>query len=126
MGEGNYSTYILLGGLVLLMFWMTSRTKKRQRAAEEFRDNLGVGQEVMTGSGLFGTIVAVGDARVTLRSGNGADASTSEWLRQAIAKVVEPVQSLDEDVRADAADEPAGDTDGPTKRDIRGSAASDE
>ena len=126
MGEGNYSTYILLGGLVLLMFWMTSRTKKRQRAAEEFRDNLGVGQEVMTGSGLFGTIVAVGDERVTLRSGNGADASTSEWLRQAIAKVVEPVQSLDEDVRADAADEPAGDTDGPTKRDIRGSAASDE
>ena len=87
MGEGNYSTYILLGGLVLLMFWMTSRTKKRQRAAEEFRDNLGVGQEVMTGSGLFGTIVAVGDERVTLRSGNGADASTSEWLRQAIAKV---------------------------------------
>ena len=126
MGEGNYSTYILLGGLVLLMFWMTSRTKKRQRAAEEFRDNLGVGQEVMTGSGLFGTIVAVDDERVTLRSGNGADASTSEWLRQAIAKVVEPVQSLDEDVRADAADEPAGDTDGPTKRDIRGSAASDE
>ena len=126
MGEGNYSTYILLGGLVLLMFWMTSRTKKRQRAAEEFRDNLSVGQEVMTGSGLFGTIVAVEDERVTLRSGNGADASTSEWLRQAIAKVVEPVQSLDEDVRADASDEPAGDTDGPTKRDIRGSAASDE
>ena len=126
MGEGNYSTYILLGGLVLLMFWMTSRTKKRQRAAEEFRDNLGVGQEVMTGSGLFGTIVAVGDERVTLRSGNGADASTSEWLRQAIAKVVEPVQSLDEDVRADASDEPAGDTDGPTERDSRGSAASDE
>lgn len=126
MGEGNYSTYILLGGLVLLMFWMTSRTKKRQRAAEEFRDNLSVGQEVMTGSGLFGTIVAVGDERVTLRSGNGADASTSEWLRQAIAKVVEPVQSLDEDVRADAADEPARDTDGPTVGDIRGSAASDE
>lgn len=126
MGEGNYSTYILLGGLVLLMFWMTSRTKKRQRAAEEFRDNLSVGQEVMTGSGLFGTIVAVDDERVTLRSGNGADASTSEWLRQAIAKVVEPVQSLDEDVRADASDEPAGDTDVPTKRDIRGSAASDE
>ena len=126
MGEGNYSTYILLGGLVLLMFWMTSRTKKRQRAAEEFRDNLSVGQEVMTGSGLFGTIVAVDDERVTLRSGNGADASTSEWLRQAIAKVVEPVQSLDEDVRADASDEPAGDTDGPTERDIRGTAASDE
>ncbi|NKX93390.1 preprotein translocase subunit YajC [Sanguibacter hominis ATCC BAA-789] len=126
MGEGNYSTYILLGGLVLLMFWMTSRTKKRQRAAEEFRDNLSVGQEVMTGSGLFGTIVAVDDERVTLRSGNGADASTSEWLRQAIAKVVEPVQTLDEDGRADASDEPVGDTDGPTERDIRGTAASDE
>ncbi|PFG35671.1 preprotein translocase subunit YajC [Flavimobilis soli] len=127
MGDGNYSTYIFLGALIVLMFWMTSRTKKRQRAAEEFRDNLAVGQEVMTGSGLFGTIVAVDGERVTLRSGTGADASTSEWLRQAVAKVVEPVQEVQGEPDADdAGDTAAGDTDGSTDKDMRGTAASDE
>jgi len=123
MGDGSYSTYIFLGAIIVLMFWMTSRTKKRQRAAEEFRDNLTVGQEVMTGSGLFGTIVAVDGERVTLRSGEGDVASTSEWLRQAVAKVVEPAQETPD------ADEDATrprDTDGPTDRDVRGTAASDE
>jgi len=126
MGDGNYSTYIFLGALIVLMFWMTSRTKKRQRAAEEFRDNLTVGQEVMTGSGLFGTIVAVDGERVTLRSGTGADASTSEWLRQAVAKVVEPVQEVRNEPDADdAGDTAAGDTDGSADKDMRGTAASD-
>lgn len=122
MGEGNYSTIIILVALVAMMWWMSTRTKKRQRAAEEFRENLSVGQEVMTGSGLFGTIVAIDDDRITLRSGNGVAASTSEWLRQAIAKVIEPLDS-DEAAGISQAD---GDTEGTTERDVRGSAATDE
>lgn len=125
MGEGNYSTIIILVALVAMMWWMSTRTKKRQRAAEEFRDNLAVGQEVMTGSGLFGTIVRVDDDRISLRSGSGADASTSEWLRQAIAKVIEPLPE-EADPAAASASDPAGDTSGTTERDVRGSAASDE
>ena len=48
------------------MWLMTSRTRKQQREAADFRANLEVGQEVMTGSGLYGTIVAVDGDTITL------------------------------------------------------------
>lgn len=78
------------------MWLMTSRTRKQQKKAAEFRANLEPGQEVMTGSGLFGTIVAVDDEAVTLETSPGV---TSRWLRPAIAKLVEPPvdDELDED-----------------------------
>ena len=41
------------------MFLMTSRTRKQQREAQNFRATLAPGQEVMTGSGMFGTVVDV-------------------------------------------------------------------
>ncbi|MGO1242071.1 MAG: preprotein translocase subunit YajC, partial [Cellulosimicrobium funkei] len=43
------------------MFLMTSRTRKQQREAQNFRATLAPGQEVMTGSGMFGTVVDVDD-----------------------------------------------------------------
>jgi preprotein translocase subunit YajC len=75
------------------MWLMSSRTRKQQRSAAAFRSNLDVGQEVMTGSGLFGTVVAVDDDIITLESTPG---SRSRWLRAAIAKVVEPPVEDDE------------------------------
>ena len=70
------------------MLWLMSRrTRKQQQEAARFRDNLEAGQEVMTGSGLFGTVVEVEGDRVTLEIAPGV---TSQWLKAAIAKVVEP------------------------------------
>jgi len=71
------------------MFLMTSRTRKQQRQAQSFRANLAPGQEVMTGSGMFGTIVDVDEEAdiVTVESTPG---NQSRWLRAAIAKLVEP------------------------------------
>lgn len=69
------------------MWLMTSRTRKQQRAAADFRANLEVGQEVMTGSGLYGTIVAVDGDTITLESTPG---NQSRWIRAAIAKLVPP------------------------------------
>jgi len=77
---------ILLFGVGMLWF-MSRRTRKQQQEAARFRDNLEAGQEVMTGSGLFGTVVEVEGDRVTLEIAPG---STSQWLKAAIAKVVEP------------------------------------
>ena len=74
--------------LVLGVMWlMTSRTRKQQRAAADFRANLEVGQEVMTGSGLYGTIVDIDGDTVTLESTPG---SRTRWIRAAIAKLVPP------------------------------------
>lgn len=88
---------VLVGG----MFFLTSRsTRKRQAQANSFRDSLAPGQEVMTGSGYFGTIVKVEDDVITLESTPGTQ---SRWLRAAISKVVEPpVDAADEDDTEDS------------------------
>lgn len=87
------------------MWLMTNRTRKQQKKAAEFRNNLAPGQEVMTGSGMFATIVAVEDEIVTLETAPGV---TSRWLRPAIAKLVEPPVVDDElDDEVDEVDEDA-------------------
>ena len=78
--------FILLLAAVAMVF-MTRSSRKRQKEAMSFRDNLAVGQEVMTGSGYFGRIVAVEDDAITLETTPG---NTSRWLRAAIAKLVDP------------------------------------
>lgn len=69
------------------MWYMSTRSRKKQQEAMSFRDNLQIGQEVMTGSGLFGTVVAVEDDVITLESTPG---SQTRWLKAAIAKLVDP------------------------------------
>lgn len=80
--------------VVGVMWLMTNRNRKQQRAAADFRANLAVGQEVMTGSGLFGTIVAVDGDTITLESTPG---NHTRWIRAAIAKVVPVADETDED-----------------------------
>lgn len=81
---------ILIAVLAFAMMWWMSRRSKKQRAeAMSFRDSLETGQEIMTGSGLFGVIVDVEDDRITVESG-GPGGSRTVWLRAAIAKLVDP------------------------------------
>jgi preprotein translocase subunit YajC len=84
------------------MWLMSSRTRKQQKEAANFRANLAPGQDVMTGSGLFGTIVAVEGDVVTIETSPGV---TSRWLRAAVAKLVEPPVADDEDLTGDEYDE---------------------
>lgn len=85
-----------------LLWLMSSRTRKQQREQASFRANLAVGQEVMTASGYFGTVVDVEDDVVVLESTPG---NTSRWLRAAVARVVEP--PADDGSDEDDADEDA-------------------
>lgn len=79
---------IIFAALAFGALWlMSSRSRKQQQQANAFRDNLQIGQEVRTASGMFGTIVAVEDDIITLESVPGSE---SRWLRAAIALVVEP------------------------------------
>jgi len=106
-GSGDIFLYVVLGALVLMMFLGSRRARKQQREAAAFRDSLEVGTEVMTGSGFFGTIVAVDGDRVTLAA---VDGTRSAWIRQAIAKVVEPV--VEDDAPAGSDDVDGTDTPG--------------
>lgn len=85
----DFSLILILALAAGAMFLMTSRSRKAQKEAAAFRTNLAPGQEVMTGSGLFGTIVAVDEEKdiITIESTPG---NQSRWLRAAIAKLVEP------------------------------------
>ena len=91
----DYSFLAILALAFGAMWLMTSRTRKQQKAASEFRANLAPGQEVMTGSGLFATIVDVDDEVITLETSPGV---TSRWLRPAIAKLVEPPVLVDDEL----------------------------
>lgn len=108
-GGSSIFLYVVLGALVLMMFLGSRRARKQQREAAAFRDSLEVGTEVMTGSGFYGTIVAVDGDRITLAS---ADGTRTEWIRQAIAKVVEPVL---EDGTLDGPGTDGTDTAGPSQ-----------
>jgi preprotein translocase subunit YajC len=105
MGNATLLIFLVIaaGGMWLL----TNRQRKQQAAANEFRNNLVAGDEVMTGSGLFGTVVEVEGDVITLESTPG---NRTRWLRAAIAKKIEPVIEAPE-VEADAEDPAIGQAD---------------
>ena len=81
-------SFIIILALAFGAMWlMTNRTRKQQRQAGDFRASLEVGNDVMTGSGLYGTIVALDGDTVTLESTPGNE---TRWIRAAISKLVEP------------------------------------
>ncbi|HEY3437966.1 MAG TPA: preprotein translocase subunit YajC [Actinotalea sp.] len=86
--------------VVVALFFINRKGRSRQNAALEFRANLAPGQEIMTASGLFGTIVAVDEDVITLETSPGV---TSRWVRRAILERVTPPVA-DEDDSADGAD----------------------
>lgn len=97
------------------MWFMTNRGRKQQRQAGDFRANLEVGQEIMTGSGLYGTIVGIDGDTITLESTPG---NRTRWIRAAVSKLVEPPvvdeddeddETYEDDENADAVDDATAD-----------------
>jgi len=89
----DYSFLIIMLLAFAALWFMSSRSRKQQREAADFRTNLALGDEVMTGSGLFGTVTAIEGDVITLESTPG---TSTRWLRAAIAKKVDPVVVEDE------------------------------
>ncbi|CAM5779272.1 preprotein translocase subunit YajC [Cellulomonas persica] len=107
-GGGGYSMYLILILAVVAFWFMSRRTRKQQRAQQEFRNTLEAGDEVMTASGMIGTVVEIEDDAITLESEPGG--GRTRWVRAAIAKKIEPpvvdedeVDDVDDD--ADLSDE---------------------
>lgn len=77
---------LLILALPLLLLWnLTARTRRQQRDLRAVQDVLAPGAEVMTGSGMFATVVDVDDDRVVLETAPGQH---STWDRRAVVKVV--------------------------------------
>lgn len=82
---------IMLAVFGLLIFFMFRRSKKAQQEQQKRRSSLEPGQEVMTGAGIFGTVVSVNheENKVVLELSPG---NTVTVHIQAIGQVIEPTE----------------------------------
>ena len=96
----QYSTLILIALMVVAFYLLIMRPqRKRQQAIAKTLSELVPGNRVMLGSGLFGTVLEVGQRQVVLEISPGNELTV---LKQAVARVV---TEEDEDVEVtDVAD----------------------
>jgi preprotein translocase subunit YajC len=92
---------VTVGLLVLL----TASRRRQQRAQQSLQSKLAPGSEVMTGSGMFATVVSVEDSVVILETAPGQQA---RWDRRAVARVLSTPEDADS---ADAASADAASAD---------------
>ena len=94
-GGGGLINFLLPALLILLVFMMFRKNKKAQQQVQEQRTQMVPGTEVMTNSGIFGTIVSIdadeNKAVLELSPGN-----TATVHLQALTKVVAPVAAEEE------------------------------
>jgi preprotein translocase subunit YajC len=89
MQNSSLSTFMLIALMGLAFYFLIMRPqRKRQQAAQRTMSELEPGARVMLGSGLFGTVISVGEKQVVLEISPGAELTV---LKQAIARVVTDV-----------------------------------
>lgn len=82
----QYSTLILIALMVVAFYFLILRPqKKRQQAVQQTMNSLQPGTRVLLGSGLFGTIVAIGDKQAVVEVSPGVELTV---VKQAIARIV--------------------------------------
>ena len=95
-----YSTLILVALMVVAFYFLIIRpNKKRQQAQQQTMNTLQPGVRVLLTSGLFGTIVEIGQKQALLELSPGVHLTV---LKQAIARVV---RDGDEDTTWDSAED---------------------
>jgi preprotein translocase subunit YajC len=90
MQTGRYDdveTLILLVLSAGLLFLLFSRTRRQQREAATVQSRLEPGAEVMTGGGLFATVVELDEGAVVLETAPG---QRSRWDPRAVARIISP------------------------------------
>lgn len=88
-GGGSMFLLLMFGVMALLLFFSFRKARKAQQAQTKMRTELTPGVEVMTGSGIFGHVVAVNQdsQRVTIEVAPGTHMDVH---LQAVAQIVEP------------------------------------
>lgn len=98
----NFTTLGLIALMAIAFYFLIMRPqRKRQQEMQRTMSSLTPGTRVMTGSGLFGTVTAIGEKQAVLEISPGVELTV---LKQAVTRVV---GAADED-------HPAEDLMGPT------------
>jgi len=86
MPQSQWSTLVLIALMVVAFYFLILRPqKKRQQAIQATLSSLAPGSRVLLGSGLFGTILAIGDRQAVLEISPGVELTV---LKQAIVRTV--------------------------------------
>lgn len=84
--SSSLSTFVLIALMVFAFYFLIMRPqRKRQQALQRTMTEIQPGTRVMLGSGLFGTVVSVGEKQIVLEISPGAEVTV---LKQAVARVV--------------------------------------
>lgn len=103
---------LLVAFLALIYFMMIRPQKKKEKADNEMRESLKVGDEIMTIGGVVGKIIKINEKSVIITT--GADKTKIEFVKSAIASVKSAEKAADK--KADkAADNDKLDEKSPTK-----------
>lgn len=73
---------IMMGVMLLFMFFQFRSSRKREKAEQELRANLDIGDEIITIGGIVGKVVTVREEDVIIET--GADRTKMKILRTAI------------------------------------------
>jgi preprotein translocase subunit YajC len=86
-GEGSLLfPLLMIAGLFAIFYFLMIRPQRRRREATlRVQSQLAVGDEVMTSSGLYGTVAELDDKTVILETSDGV---FSRYLRGAVIEVV--------------------------------------
>ena len=89
---------VMIGGfMVIAYFLMIKPQKKRQKAIMDMRDNLKIGDDIITIGGIKGKIVELSDTEVVIETSD--DGTKIEFIKSAIHSVVSKSEesSVEED-----------------------------
>ena len=96
----QYQTLIMIALMVVAFYFLIMRPqRKRQQAIQKTMNELTPGTRVLLNSGIFGTVLAVGDRQALIELAPGVELTV---LKQAIARVA---TEADEDTFVDEDDD---------------------
>ncbi len=74
--------------LIVLAFWLLviRPARKRQQEMTRIQNSVSIGSEVMLGSGIYGTVVSIGDDTLQVAVAPGTDIKVA---KQAVVRVID-------------------------------------
>ncbi|MHB1235425.1 MAG: preprotein translocase subunit YajC [Microbacteriaceae bacterium] len=85
----DFTTYIMLAVLAVLVIFMFRNSRKRQRAQAELREKIVPGVEVMTNFGMYGTLLSL-DAENNTAMIETSPGTVIKVHSQTVSRVIEP------------------------------------
>ena len=92
---GGWTTLLIYGGMLILIvvafIFMNRKQKKQEKEITDMRNNLRVGDEVVTTGGIVGRIVRIKEETVVVETSR--DGTKIRFLKSSISKVTVPVEA---------------------------------